>query len=1091
MGLFLTTWLAGSVLTGALVVEDSAKPLLRFPDLHGDTVVFVHGEDLWKAPVDGGNATRLTFHDGAERFPKFSPDGTKIAFTAEYDGNNDVYVMNPHGGEIHRVTYHPGTDTVVGWHPDGNRILFRSSRRSYSRFDRLFLINPDGTNLEELMLHEAAFGSFSPDGQRIAYNRVARESRTWKRYQGGLAQDVYLFDFATQQDRKLTEFSGTDRTPMWMGSEICFASDRTRTLNLFAMNPENGELRQLTDHRRYDVRRPSQADQGRIVYEHGGEVWVLDVASGETRPVSVSILTDAEEARPHFKDVSGDVHEVDVSPSGKRALVVARGEVFTVPKEHGSTRNLTASSGSHEKDAVWSPQGDQIAYLSDQDGEFNVFVTDPLGQEARQITDFKDGYRHTLRWSPDGKKIAFADQTLRFFFVDVASGKVTEVDRSDTEPVDVGIDHKPIFDYQWSPDSRFLTYSKMEKDLVSRVYVYALEEQSSHRVSGDNFNDFGPVFTPDGKHLLFLSNRRFDPTLCDFDWEMVFKKVAGIYAVTLTADGQALLPLRSDEEASAEEPGEKKDSKEEAEESQKLRIDFEGLGQRIEALPVPRGNYRELAVTKDAVFFLNAEEGDFNRFEYRALGARDLKAFSFKSRKVKAVIAGIDSYRLSGSGDHLVYRKGGSVGILASSARDSKGSSLSLSGLRMWYEPRQEWNQIFAAAWRMERDFFYEPNMHGIDWEDMRRKYGEDFLPRVSCRQDLHYLIGEMIGELNTSHTYVFGGDRKRRADRVNVGLLGADLEVDAGRYRLRKILREADWTQEVYPPLTRPGLNLQEGHYLLAVNGQEVRADQNLFAAFQGMAGKQTTLVFHDRPERDGNEREVVVVPARSESTLRYRDWVEHNRRVVNEASNGRIGYMHLPDTYLSSMREFPQYFYSQIQKDGLIIDGRFNGGGLDPEIFLARLDRELLAWWTRRYSAEQTTPFVVTRAHMVCLTNRQAGSGGDMLPMEFQQRKMGPVIGTRTWGGLVGVSMFLELIDGGGLTAPDYRIYTDSGDWVVENEGVTPDIVVDLTPAEMARGHDAQLMTGVEHLLERIREEPIPPPPRPEFPADVPSMR
>ena len=1048
-------------------------PLMRFPDIHGDLVVFVHGEDIWKVKAAGGIAERLTIHDGAERYPKFSPDGSLIAFTGEYDGNADVYVMDIYGGNITRVTYHPGTDEVVGWHPVKNKIIFRSTRHSFSRFDRLFMIAPDGTGLEELPLHEAARGCFSPDGRKIAYNRVAREHRTWKRYRGGLSQDVYLYDFDSGTDRKLTSFKGTDRLPMWIGNKIFFSSDRDGVLNIYVYDLATRQIVQVTRHREYDVRRPSEGGNA-IVYELGGSLWVLDAKTGETRRIPVEIKSDDPEVRPFIKNVSGDVTDVDVSPDGSHALIVARGEVFTISKESGLTRNLTKDPGARDKDAVWSPDGKRVAYLSDKSGEYEIYIVDPEGrEEAVRLTGHRDGYRHTLRWSPDSRKIAFTDQALTLYVLDVETKKITRVDKAEFESVDVSLDKKPISDYSWSPDSRFIAYAKMNGDLVYQVYIYSLETGESRRVSNGLFHDFNPVFSPDGRRLFFISNRRFSPTYGDFEWEMVYKKVAGIYCMTLRKDDGPLLPLLTDAELSGEKGGATESN---VGASSRIVIDFDGITRRVEALPLPRGNYRDLAVTSTDIFFRNKSEGDFNRFEFRSVGPMDLYAFSIAERKQKTVISGIDQYRISADGSSIVYRKGGKVGVIPASSRDSKGADLDLGYLKMRFDPRAEWNQIFLEAWRMERDFYYEPNLHGVDWNAMKEKYGK-LLPYASCRQDVQYIIGELIGELNTSHTYVWGGDRKRKAERVSIGMLGVDWETDAknDRYRFRKIYRVPDWTQEIMSPLTRPGMNVSEGDYLLKVNDVEVTADRNIYSYFEDLAGKPVTITVNSKPTMTG-AREYALKPLRGERTLRYLDWVEHNRRVADRESKGTIGYIHLPDTYLGSAREFPKYFYSQTRKKGLIIDGRFNGGGLDPDIFLQRLGKPVLAYWTRRYSHDQTTPAVVTRAHMVCLTNRQAGSGGDMLPMEFKMKKLGPVIGTRSWGGLVGVSMFIPLIDGGVLTAPDYRIYDTDGKWIVENTGVEPDIEVDLDPKEMMRGYDAQLMKAIEVLKKEIGEEPRP---------------
>lgn len=1083
--------LAGLLLTLHVGVGSAVerKPLMRFPDIHSGTIVFVYGEDIWSVTAEGGVARRLTIHDGEERYPKFSPDGKWIAFTGEYEGNYDVYVMNLHGGEITRVTYHPGFDEVVGWHPLKNKILFRSGRSSYQRFSRLFLVSPDGTGIEELIMHEASQGSFSPDAKKIAYNRVPREARTWKRYRGGNAQDIYIFDFEKNKDTKVTDYERTDRVPMWIGDKIYFSSDRDRVLNIYSYDTKSGDIEQLTKHTEYDVRRPSMGGNS-IVYELGGELWLLDAAARETRKVPVTIETDAPEVRPYTKKVDEYITGIDCSPSGERALVVARGEVFTVPKEEGPIRNLTQDPGARDKNAAWSPDGRRIAYLSDRSGEYEIYIVDQAGKkDAVRLTKHRDGYRHTLRWSPDGKKIAFADQTLACYYVDVDTKKVTEVDRAEYENVDVSLDVKPIYDFTWSPDSRHLAYSKMNADLVYQVYIYSLDTGKKNCVSNGIFNDFQPAFSKDGKYLFFISNRRFNPTFCDFEWEMVYKKVAGIYSLTLQADGESLFPFKSDEvkiEEEGEKPEKEKKGGEGKEEGLEVEIDFKGIADRAEALPVPRGNYRRLAVTESAIFYLNKDEGDFNRFEFRNIGPMDLHRFSFEKQEEETVIEGIDSYRLSAKGTHIVYKQRNDVGIIEASATGSSDEHLDLTELKMRMDPLAEWRQIFNEAWRMERDFYYEPGMHGLDWAGMKEKYGR-LLPYVSCRQDMRFLIGELIGELSTSHTYVFGGDVKRDAETANVGMLGCDWEVDdsAGRYRFKKIYRVPDWSRSVQPPLAKPGIGVEEGDYLLRVNGVEVSADRNIYSYFQDLAGKQVTLTINGKPKEKG-AREVIVEPLRGDRLPRYLDWLEHNRMVAERESGGKIGYLHMPDTYLGSCKEFPKYFYSQTRKKGLIIDGRFNGGGLDPDIFLRRLAKTPMTYWTRRYSHDQTNPEVSTRAHMVCLTNRQAGSGGDMLPMEFQMRGMGPVIGTRTWGGLVGVSMFLRMIDGGGLSAPDYRIYDTEGNWIVENEGVSPDIVVDLDPVEMSRGHDAQLMKAIEVLMKEIEKDPRPWPKHGPYPAD-----
>ncbi len=1038
-------------------------PLLHNPDIFGNTIVFVAGGDLWKAPADGGTAQRLTFHDGQERNPQFSNDGKMIAFTGEYDGNPDVYVMNADGGNITRVTYHPGYDNVVGWHPLENKIIFSSRRNSTTRYTKLFLISPEGTNIEELIMYDAAQGSFSPDASKIAYNKVSRENRTWKRYVGGLAQEVYIYDFKTNTETNISNFTGTDRIPMWIGDKIYFTSDRDRVLNIFAYDNKSAQIEKITNHTKWDARYPGNDDKS-IVYEQGGDIWKLDIASGKTARIPVEIKVDLEEARPYTKKVAKEINGFDVSPGGERAVIVARGEVFSVPHENGPSYNISKNSGANDRFAVWSPDGKNIAYLSDKSGEYQIYISDTKGNaEAVKMTNFKDGFRHTLRWSPDSKKIAFTDQTLTLYILDVASKKITKVDKADFENVDVSLTKKPINDYYWSPDSRWIVYSKMNKDFMYQLYVYGLDDKKIQELSNGLFHDFNPVFTQDGEHIIFISDRIFSPTYCDIEWEMVYKDVAGIFAITLKTDGPSILPFKNDEV----DPVEKEMKK-----NTVVKIDFEGISTRVESLPLKKGNYRNLAVNESTLYYLNAEKGDFNKFEYRAVDEMNLYAYDFDSEKESEVISGINDYKLSSKGSHLIWKKGSNISIVKAGSPAESASALNLSGLSFWFEPKAEWKQIFDEAWRMERDYYYEPGMHGQDWDMMKIKYGK-LIDRTACRQDVRYIIGELIGELNTSHTYIYGGDNQRDADRVNVGMLGINFNTENNRYRISKIFTESDWSRKVYPPLAKPGVNVNEGDYILKVNGIEVTSDKNFYSYFVDLVGKQITLTVNSSPSIDG-VRDVVVEPTRSESLMRYIDWLEWNRKTVEKASDGKIGYVYLPDTYNGSATDFPRYFYSQTKKEGFIVDGRFNGGGLDPEIFLQRLLKKPHGYWTRRNSEDQMIPALAVDAKMACLTNRYAGSGGDELPYEFRFNNMGPIIGTRTWGGLVGVSMFIELIDGGGLTAPDYRIYNAKGEWVVENEGITPDIIIDVDSKKMAEGYDNQLMKAVEVLMKEIKDDP-----------------
>lgn len=1053
------------------------NPMMQYPDIYDNTIVFVSGGDIWKSSADGGNATRLTFSDGAENFPKFSPDGKLVAFTGEYDGNSDVYTMNVNGGSITRLTYHPGADEVIGWNQTKNKIMFISGRNSTTRYSKMFLISPDGTGLEEMIMYDAARGSFSPDGSKIAYNKDAQDNATWKRYKGGRAQEIYIYDFNTHVETNISNYDGADQFPIWIGDKIYFNSDRDRVLNIYAYDTNTMKIEQVTKHTEYDVHHPNEGSNS-IVYEVGGDIWKFNIATKETKKVPIQIQTDMEETRPFIKDISNDIQGIDISPTGKRALIVARGEVFTVPQTDGPTRNISKDCGTRDKDAVWSPDGKWIAFISDKTGEYEIFIANPSSKEEPiKLTTHTSGYRHTLKWSPDSKKIAYTDQTLTLYYIDVATKAITKVDKEEYENVDVSQDVKSIYDYSWSPDSRFIAYSKMNKDFIYQLYVYYLETKAINGLSNGLFNDSNPVFTKDGDYIVFISNRRFEPTYCDIEWEMVYQKVAGIYAIALRKEVKSILPYKSDEELAA-------DVTIKTPTNSQIRFDFDGITDRVEALPLKKGNYRNLSLNGSTLFYLNANEGSFNRFEVGNRGPMILYSYSLGKRKESTIVEEINSYKLSFDGETIIYQNDNGVSFIPSSGGNS--TALKVSALRMWYDPVKEWKQIYNDAWRLERDYYYEPGMNGQDWNFLKGKYGR-LVDRASCRQDLTFIIGELIGELNTSHTYVYGGDIKRKADRVNVGMLGADYKVDLANnlYQFSKIYKERDWSRETWPPLAKPGINITEGEYLLKVNNVDVKANKEVYGYFVGLAGKQVTLTVNSKPTLVGS-REVVVEPVSNEGNIRYMDWLESNRLAVDKASNGKIGYIYMPDTWNGSATDFPKYFYSQTKKEGIILDGRFNGGGLDPEIFLQRLLKKPHGFWTRRNSVDQAIPFLAVQAQMALLTNRYAGSGGDELPYEFQGNKMGPVIGTRTWGGLVGVSMFINLIDGGGLTAPDYRIYNEQGDWVVENTGVTPDIIIDIDSKRISEGYDTQLMKAVEEVMKKINENPRKWPVHKPFPVD-----
>jgi tricorn protease len=878
---------------------------------------------------------------------------------------------------------------------------------------------------------------------------------------------------------------------MWIGDTIFFEADPDGVLNLYSLDPKSGQQKQLTRYTDYDAGRPSDGN-GKIVFDRANGLEVYDTATGQTKQVAFEILQDSLETRPYVKNVKDWITHIGLSPDGTRAVVVARGDVFTVPREKGVIRNLSRDPGSRDKDAVWSADGKRIAFFSDRGGEYELWLADPLGKDKpARLTTHKDGYRFALRWSPDSKKLAFTDQTLTLSYVDVDTKQLIKVDKAEYEAMDLAIDAKPIFDHAWSPDGRFLAYTKMGADLVNRIWIYSLDTKEAKPVTAGPLDAFGPVFSEDGQRLFFVSNRRFDPTYSDMDFELVYKKVAGLYALSLRAAGPALLPPKTGDEPRKPKWKEKggfeaeKSSEAKAKETPtKTVVDFAGIEGRVEPLPLPRGNYRALGVGKGLLFFLDADEGDFNRFDIREPGTRKLVAFDLEERKTRTVLEAVDDYALSSDGKVLVWRRGSDIGMVDAGEEKPKAEPLDLADLTMTIDPRAEWKQIYRDVWRTERDYYYEPGMHGLDWTAIGKKY-EPLMEAAESRAEVRWTIGELIGELATSHTYVYGGDRHRKTETISVGMLGADWVADpaSGRYKIERILRSPDWTTGAVPPLAAPGVDAREGDLLIAVDGREVTTAGEVYAAFQGLVDKPVRLTLA-AGGKAADTRDVLAVPVADESKFRYLDWLDRNLKTVEAASGGKIGYLHLPDTFTGSAEMFPLYWYGQTRKEGLIVDGRFNAGGLDPDPFLNRMDSPVLFYWTRRYSHDYATPLVATRAHKAMLTNRQAGSGGDMLPAEFQLKKMGPVIGTRTWGGLVGVSMFTPLVDGGAFTAPDYRVYSTDGKWVIENEGVEPDITADLDPAGMAKGYDAQLMKAVDYLMKKIAEEPRPAPRRPPFP-------
>ncbi len=1073
-------------LLAAIAVRADETRLMRFPDIYNNQIVFTYGSNLWIVSADGGIARQLTTHDGEERYAKFSPDGKYIAFTGEYDGLFNVYVIPSEGGQPRQLTFHPSRDRVLGWHPDGKHVLVLSDRERHAAANsKLYLVSIDGGMPEPLEIPESGFATYSPDGNKIAYNRKLGEFRTWKRYTGGTASDVWIYDLKSHAIKRVTDWVGADLSPMWIGQKIYFNSDRDETLNLFSYDIATDKIEKVTDFSDFDVKFPSEGP-GAIVFEKGGYIYVLDTESGKTRKVPIEVRSDLVLTMPSYQNVSDLVESGGLSPSGKRAVLGARGEVFTVPAEHGDIRNITGTPGVREISATWSPDGKWIAYLSDKTGEYEIYIRpqDGTGEETR-ITSDGNCYRYELNWSPDSKKIMYSDKKLRLFYVDIDEKKPVLVAQSDISE---------IRQYRWSPDSRWITFGMNSPNYFSSVYIYSVDDGQTHRITDDEFDDFDPVFSPDGKYLYFLSGRSFSPTFSDFEHEYVYKNSLNILLVNLQADSLSPFAPRSDEAEVKEDEKDKsenKDAEEEksGEETEKSEadtdrtvIDFDGIQQRIVNVPVGAGTYRSLAAAEGKVFYMSspAIQGDGN-------GRTELHMYDMKDRKDNTILGGLQAYDLSSDGSKILYIAGKTFGIIDASAKSSNvgDGSLSLDGMEMLIDPHAEWDQMFSEAWRLERDFYYDPNMHGVDWRAMKKHYGS-LLPYVSDRSDLTYLIGELIGELSTSHTYVYGG-KSPEVKKINVGLLGADYDLPSGSefYRFRKIYSGENWAKSTRAPLTEPGIDVSEGEYLIAVNGREVRAPANLYSFFENTVGKQVKLTVNDRPSSDG-AHEVTVVPVDSDSKLRYLDWVATNRRIVAEATNGRVGYIHVPNTSVSGLNEFSSSFYSEMRKEGLVVDVRYNAGGMIPDMFIERLDRQLLSYWVPREGKLAQTPMAAQVGPKVCIINEYAGSGGDALPYYFRLRKLGPLVGMRTWGGLVGYRRIIPLMDGGTVTVPEIGFLNLEGNWDVENHGVDPDIELDNRPDLVAQGMDPQLQKAIDLVTEQLRKNPPEHPTRPPYPVE-----
>jgi len=1088
---------AALLIAGAVNAAEETR-LMRFPDIYGDKIIFTYGRDLWIVPSDGGTARQLTSHMNSESIGKFSPDGSTIAFSASYDGNMDIYTIPVGGGVPKRLTYHLFADFIVDWHPSGKKVLFRSARESKTnpgpRYNRLFLVPVDGGYPEALPLFEGELTSYSPDGKKIAYNRMSREFRTWKRYRGGMAQNIWLYDLEKNTSELLTDFDGTDAFPMWYENRIYFISDREHAMNIYCLDLDTRKVRQVTDHDEFDVKWPSLGGD-KIVYENGGQLYVLDLSTEKSRKITVAVPAELKERRSRYEHVAGMIRGGSLSAAGKRAVMGARGDIFTLPAEKGDVRNITKTSGVRERLPDFSPNGKWVAYVSDQTGEYEIYLRKPDGSgDEEKVTTGLHGYPFGLLWSPDSKKLLVYDQTFSLYYVDIEEKRLEKIDEDD---------YGDMNDFSWSKDASWIAYSKNQDNGNSSIYLYSVADGKSHKVTSDLYNDYNPVFDPAGKYLYFCTNRMANFQFNNKEFEINYVYPTNIVVATLRKDVPSLLAPESDE-VEVKEDEEKKDEdkkdegdkkeendkkkdegeKKEDEKDKSLEIDIEGLEGRIIGLPVGTGSYFGLMALEDKVIYADIPKVTVTTSGGGANGFT-LSYFDLKKRETQMVIAGINGFDVSDDGKKVLYGAQGTFGIidLAPGKKISDGR-IAVQDMTSKIDPLAEWTQIFNEAWRFERDFFYVDNMHGVDWKKMKKRY-EAFLPYMASRSDLNYIIGEMIAELSVGHSYVGGGDYMGGGG-VGGASLGCDFEVDqkSDRFKISKIYAGRNWDPQFRSPLNQPGIEVEEGDYLLAINGIELEYPTNPYALLETLADKQTVIKVSKNPKGD-DAKEFTVVPVSSDINLRYDDWVEGNRRKVAEASGGRIGYVHVPNTNVWGLAEFGKYFYGQTNLDGLIIDDRYNSGGWMPNLFVDRLAKKVTGMWAQRYGKLGHFPGTAPLGHMAMVINEYAGSGGDAFPYLFKQAGLGPLIGMRTWGGLVGMNRNIPLMDGGYCTVPTIGfIDVDKGDWAVENYGVDPDIEVQNMPHENVKGRDQQLEAAIDYLMKKIEEDPPKLPGRPKSP-------
>jgi len=1058
--------------------------LLRHPTVSRDSVAFEYAGDIWIVSRSGGEARRLTSTPGAEIDPYFSPDGSLIAYTATVAGNTDVYVVPTAGGDPKRLTYHPGLDRARGWTPDGKRVIFASVRDSSPQqaYFQLWTVSIDGGFPERLPMPRAFNASYSADARRIAYDEITLafvpdwyEASMWRHYRGGRTHPVQVMNLADYSVEKLPWTNSNDSLPMWIGNTIYFLSDRNFTTNLFAYNESTKQVTQLTRHDDFDIMTAS-AGPDAIAYEQAGYIYLVDANSRKAQRLDIQVTGDLPWARPQFKKVVSMIRNSALSPTGVRAAFEARGEIFTVPAEKGDYRNLTQSPGAHDRNPVWSPDGAQLAWLSDASGEYQLMLGDPLGVTTpRAISLPSTAFFSAPAWSPDGTQILIQDNHRNLWSIAIAGGTATKID-TDNYP-----DPARSFDAVWSPDSKWIAYSKNLPSHLRAVFIYSLAEKMSHQITDGMADSISPAFDAGGKYLYFMASTNYGPSTGWLEMSSIDRPVRrAIYLAVLGAsEPSPLLPETGDEPPPRPTPPENAPPPQPAPAAPRavnVRIDFDRIGQRIISVNIPAGDYGNLVAGAAGTFYYTEPI----LTTAPAPPSLRLQRYQLRERTAAPFLEGIRSYSLSADKKKLLYQAsaggGTSWGIVPTDrpapVRVGDGP-LNVAQLEMKVDPRAEWEQIFRETWRIEREYFYDPKFHGNDWQAIYEKY-RPLLAYVGHRADLSYLIATVGGELTVGHSYLTGTGDVPSEDPVSVGLLGADFAIENGHYRIKRIYTGENWNPDLRAPLSAPGIQVSEGDYLLEVNGRAIAPPTNLYSTFEGTAGRQTLIRVGKNPSTDGS-RIVTVIPVANEDGLRTRAWIEDNRRLVDRLSNGRLAYVWLPNTAGPGYTYFTRYYYAQQDKEGAVIDERYNHGGQVADYIVNELDRKLMGLFVQRDGQPATSPIAGIYGPKVMIINESAGSGGDALPYMFHLRKLGPLVGTRTWGGLVGTLGYPSTIDGGGITAPNLAFYDLSGRWAVENEGVPPDVEVEYTPAEVIKGHDPQLERAVQEAMKLLEQNAV----------------